>query len=153
SGRRPNGALTPESPTSLRELRPGVDPALAAIVYRALEKRPVDRFENAAQMRAALQPFVRRGVDLGVLGAGPDTAVSPANAGQPTERYPQAPPTPELDTRPDAKKRIGVPVWAVSAAGVAALVAIVSVVALRAGGNQAPELGERATPAPEAQST
>src|SRR6202022_4584920 len=40
AGQRPSGALTAESPTSLRELRPEVDPALGAIVYRALAKRP-----------------------------------------------------------------------------------------------------------------
>src|SRR6266567_1863338 len=66
TGERPSGALNDESLTSLRELRPEVDPALAAIVYRALEKRPMDRFQTAAQMRAALEPFVGAAVDLPV---------------------------------------------------------------------------------------
>src|SRR5579871_2623356 len=82
TGQRPNGALTAEDPTSLRALRPEVDPALAAIVYRALEKRPDDRFENAAQMRAALQPFVDRSTDLTVLGVDAD---APRSAPPPAE--------------------------------------------------------------------
>jgi serine/threonine protein kinase len=87
TGQRPKGALTPESLTSLRELRPEVDPALAAIVYRALEKRPADRFENAAQMRAALEPFVSRGVDLTVLGVGPTTTHVASSQAQIGELY------------------------------------------------------------------
>jgi tetratricopeptide (TPR) repeat protein len=68
TGQRPNGALAEESPTSLRELRPEVDPALAAIVYRALAKHPMDRFQTAAQMRAALEPFVGTApVDLTIV--------------------------------------------------------------------------------------
>ncbi len=68
TGQRPNGALRPESPTSLRELRPEVEPVLAAVVYRALEKRPADRFENATQMRASLEPLLNRS-DLRILAA------------------------------------------------------------------------------------
>jgi hypothetical protein len=73
TGQRPSGALADESLTSLQELRPEVDPALAAVVYRALEKRPMDRFQTAAQMRAALEPFVGAAVDLTVPGV--DTVV------------------------------------------------------------------------------
>jgi serine/threonine-protein kinase len=80
TGQRPNGALTAEAPNSLRQLRPEVDAALAAVVYRALEKRPDDRFESAAQMRTALQPFVGRGTDLTILGGG---ALSRSNAPDP----------------------------------------------------------------------
>src|ERR1700687_3604565 len=82
AGQRPRGALAPESPTALRELRPEVDPALAAIVYRAIEKSPMDRFQAPAEMRAALQPHVGRSVDLTLLAAGP---VVPQQAAPQTE--------------------------------------------------------------------
>ncbi len=40
------------------ELRPDVDPRLAEICLRALEKRPADRFQSAADMRAAIRGVV-----------------------------------------------------------------------------------------------
>jgi eukaryotic-like serine/threonine-protein kinase len=43
-----------QKPQSLRELAPTVSEAYAAIVHRALEKKPEDRFGSADEMRAAL---------------------------------------------------------------------------------------------------
>jgi serine/threonine-protein kinase len=40
------------------ELRPDVDPRLAEICLRALEKRPDDRFQSAADMRAAIRGVI-----------------------------------------------------------------------------------------------
>jgi hypothetical protein len=34
-----------------------VPDALAGVIARALEKRPADRWQTAAEMQAALQPF------------------------------------------------------------------------------------------------
>jgi len=42
-------------PPPLGELRPGMPPALAAIVHRALEKQPEERFPRAAIMARALE--------------------------------------------------------------------------------------------------
>ncbi len=47
-------------PAPLRELRPAVDAALEDIVLRALSHEPKDRFQSAAEMRAAIRAF--RGV-------------------------------------------------------------------------------------------
>jgi len=44
-----------KTPVPLRELRPEVAPALAAIVMRCLEKRPEDRFETAHALLTALE--------------------------------------------------------------------------------------------------
>ncbi|HET6922590.1 MAG TPA: serine/threonine-protein kinase, partial [Anaeromyxobacteraceae bacterium] len=41
-------------PKPLRELVPEVSPAFAAVVHRALQKKPADRFESADAMREAL---------------------------------------------------------------------------------------------------
>jgi|1186.fasta_scaffold24075_2 hypothetical protein len=44
-----------EPPPPLRSRRPGVSPALEAVVARAMQKRPEDRFADAAAMAAALR--------------------------------------------------------------------------------------------------
>jgi len=43
-----------QAPTPLAQLRPSVPPALAALVMRCLEKRPADRWQNAAELLQAL---------------------------------------------------------------------------------------------------
>jgi len=63
SGRCPFVAANPmavvsahlsDKPKPLRELVPEVSPAFAAVVHKALEKKPADRFESADAMRDAL---------------------------------------------------------------------------------------------------
>jgi tRNA A-37 threonylcarbamoyl transferase component Bud32 len=44
-----------ENPAPLRELCPEVSPGFAAVIHRALAKRPEDRFGSSDEMRAALQ--------------------------------------------------------------------------------------------------
>src|SRR5262249_29367881 len=44
-------------PVPLRQLRPDVPAAAAAVVHRLLAKRPEDRFQNAAHLAAALALF------------------------------------------------------------------------------------------------
>ena len=50
-----------EEPPPLASLNPAVSPAFAAVVHRALAKRPEERFENADAMRVALHAAVIRG--------------------------------------------------------------------------------------------
>jgi serine/threonine-protein kinase len=45
------------APPSLLSLRPEVAAGLAAVINRALEKRPADRWQSAAEMRQALLPY------------------------------------------------------------------------------------------------
>ncbi len=47
-----------QPPRPLSEARPGVDPAFAAIVMRALERQPARRWESARAMREALGAFL-----------------------------------------------------------------------------------------------
>jgi serine/threonine-protein kinase len=176
TGQRPSGALQPESPTSLRELRPEVDPALAAVVYRTLEKSPGDRFEDPTQMRIALEPFMGRGVDLAQLGA--DTSPAPMPASQLHVATLDAPPhteasaraaqtevvdrhtAPPRDTSPERRgpRPSGVPIWAIGAGGALGAVALLAlgvVVAQQAMGGQTRQ-GTDPTPAlvaPVARST
>lgn len=88
SGRRPfEGASVHEllvaqavqTPVPLRELCPTAPPALLSIVMRCLEKRPVDRFQDAATLLAALEalPSV----------AQTPTAPLPAIAAVPRRKY------------------------------------------------------------------
>jgi serine/threonine-protein kinase len=77
------------APTAPSEIRPGLDPALEAVILRALNKRPLDRFADARAMRVALLealPPTRRAGDresgVGVRRSS-DPEVAPARrAGQ-----------------------------------------------------------------------
>lgn len=46
-----------QSPSSIRELRPDVQPELDAIVFRCLEKSPSGRYGSVAELARALLPF------------------------------------------------------------------------------------------------
>jgi serine/threonine-protein kinase len=56
-----------EAPPSLLSLRPGLDPTLASIVMRCLEKDPNARWQNVAQLAVALEPFSRSAQHGGAL--------------------------------------------------------------------------------------
>ena len=47
-----------QPPRPLSEARPGVDPAFAAIVMRALERQPARRWGSAREMREALEAYL-----------------------------------------------------------------------------------------------
>lgn len=68
-------ALAIETPPSVRELRPDVPEALAALIARTLAKRPHDRFDQPADLVAALQPY-RSGEDLPMLLGMPSPRIS-----------------------------------------------------------------------------
>jgi hypothetical protein len=154
TGQRPSGALADESLTSLRELRPEVEPALAAIVYRALEKRPMDRFQTATQMRAALEPFAGAAVDLTLPDVDTVDLTLPAVATvvlDPTIADLGPPAAPEPDGTLAGRRgwrRVGAPIWA---GGVATLLAL-GVVAQQVVSRQTGQDGV-STPTPVAQST
>ncbi|MBX3234107.1 MAG: protein kinase [Labilithrix sp.] len=93
SGRRPYAGasageiiaqLSTTSPPPLLSLRPDLDPALAAVVDRALSRSPAARFASATAMLDALTPWSRAD------GARPPAASAPADAA-PTVQVP--PPT------------------------------------------------------------
>lgn len=56
-------ALVQQDAPSLLEVAPDTDPALAAVVMRALARDPAARYQTALELRAALEPFV--GSDAG----------------------------------------------------------------------------------------
>jgi serine/threonine protein kinase len=65
SGRRhrqssdPNAEMEPLPP--LEQVKPEIDRGLADVVMRAIEREPADRWQSAADLRDALEPFVDRG--------------------------------------------------------------------------------------------
>ena len=65
-----------DPPPPLRQLRGDVPAALEAVVLRALAKEPEDRFESAAELKAALEPFAEL------------PEVSPARPTEPRSRQP-----------------------------------------------------------------
>jgi serine/threonine-protein kinase len=70
------GAHLSRPPPPLAEVASGVSPELAAVVHRALEKRPADRFQTADEMRLALQRIAAPVADA--------AAPAPEEAGQTT---------------------------------------------------------------------
>jgi serine/threonine protein kinase len=59
TGMRPTEVIVPGQPRAkLADLAPWVDKKLAAIIDRAMEREPADRFASAQEMADALAPFV-----------------------------------------------------------------------------------------------
>lgn len=86
-----------EYPVPPREINPNIDPRFEAIIMRALEKNPEDRFSTANEMQRAIDDYLRgRGTSsaptqvIGGYAAGVNyggagkTTVMPANNGQTT---------------------------------------------------------------------
>ena len=82
-------AIAPQAPlVPLATMRPGVDPALAGAVERALAREPSERFWSAAEMSAAIGGAavpVPSAAPTEVLSAGPRTEVLPGPAPLATE--------------------------------------------------------------------
>lgn len=51
-----------EEAVPVESLRPGVPPGVAAVVRRLMAKRPEDRYQRAADVAAALEPFCKGGL-------------------------------------------------------------------------------------------
>jgi serine/threonine-protein kinase len=56
-----------EAPPALDKLRPGLDTKLVAAVMRCLEKEPAKRWQNVAQLAAALEPFSKSAQQGGLV--------------------------------------------------------------------------------------
>ena len=141
-----------QPPRPLSEARPGIDPAFAAIVMRALERQPARRWESARTMREAVEGFlagrpsetretvvllpgrdepaaaVEAGdapTDATVLGAAGATSGPVAQASIPTVVRPPLPAPRERRPRPAALVAAALGVVAVvSGAGVTGLVLV-----------------------------
>ncbi len=57
-------AITESRPMPLSAIDASIDPRMAMIVERAMQKDPAMRFQSAAEMRAALEPWVARGAGM-----------------------------------------------------------------------------------------
>ena len=67
-------AILEDTPVALASIRPDLDPALVAVIERAMARKPEDRFADAESMRSALLPWAA--VSLGqpaIANASPDT--------------------------------------------------------------------------------
>jgi eukaryotic-like serine/threonine-protein kinase len=54
-----------ETPMSVSDLRPDVPASLAAVVMKCLEKRPINRWQQASELREAFDAAMRPGADVG----------------------------------------------------------------------------------------
>ncbi len=71
-----------EAPAPLYEINPDIDPALEAIIFKALAKNPYERFATANDMKFALTDYLAgRPVAVGNAFAGAETAVIGGVAG------------------------------------------------------------------------
>jgi tRNA A-37 threonylcarbamoyl transferase component Bud32 len=83
-----------EDPQPPSVYRPGVPPQLEAVVMRALEKDPGQRYQSAEEFRRALADFRGDGaatVPIGAPAPGGDTAVMPTAAGTAADGAPPRP--------------------------------------------------------------
>jgi serine/threonine protein kinase len=78
-------ALTTETPKPVRELSPGLPPAVAELIERLMSKDPAGRPQSAAEVVAAVRRIVK---DLQAKKAGPAASASPApSSSQPVPVY------------------------------------------------------------------
>jgi serine/threonine-protein kinase len=160
----PLPALASSEPWPLRERRPDIAPALDAVITRAMARDPSARFASAAEMAAALRAAsaesaagVLRAASAesaaGVLRAASAETVTagaaPAAATATTVASVPAPPplTEVMVPRGDRRAPTG---WVgrrvVTAAAVAALVLLVSLLVLVAGGNRSAPASQISVP-------
>jgi serine/threonine-protein kinase len=157
-----------DEPPPLSDLRPDLNPALVAVVHRALSKDPADRPADANEMRDALIAAARapRGTQLLDDAAASTQVVPPAGPIGPTEPVGAPPTTPA--TLPPPRRGWWLVVLALVVLGVLAAVWLATRTSNTVtdeptgsaeetaapeqpagGGDEAPEQDEEAEPAPE----
>jgi serine/threonine protein kinase len=126
--------LATEPVPPLRDRRPEVSPALAAIVHKMLARKPEDRYATPAAAAAALRPFAA-GAELSTLDDAATIETAPSHidlydktAVLPTAEFRQAP-TVALDSRngsapPPSRRRTLVGAAALAGAGLLAAIVL-----------------------------
>jgi hypothetical protein len=160
----PLPALASAVPRLLRERRPDIPPGLDAVVARAMARDPSARFASAAEMAAALASAAAAGTAVTTLGAGAGTTAA-AGSGAAAGTTPAAgteaaaattvasvaPPSPAPTEFLAGSSRRPRPVrWAgrrvVTAAAVAALVMLASLLVLVAGSHHSAPANQVSVP-------
>jgi len=75
-------AIASQDPPPLAGHRPDLDPALVAVVERAMRKGPDERYQSAAEMRAALAPWAKPRV-AGAAAVAPSAPNGPVSTSTP----------------------------------------------------------------------
>jgi serine/threonine-protein kinase len=57
-------AHTEDAPPPIRELRPDLPEGVAVVLEKLLAKKPDDRYDTAADVAVAIQPFIRAGAEI-----------------------------------------------------------------------------------------
>ncbi|MBX3192484.1 MAG: serine/threonine protein kinase [Labilithrix sp.] len=83
-------AVTRHEPEPLRNLAPALDPAIEAIVARCLEKDPARRFQDGAELSAALESLLRRGSRHSIADGLPTDGDTLADAAGPPVARPES---------------------------------------------------------------
>ncbi len=148
-----------DPPTPVTQYRPDVPRALAEVIERCLQKNPALRYENAAELAAALEPMAPPASRVIVERARMAMASTRPGAGKPTSNNPgalaQTPLTPaawgsgraQSPAPPNTTKNSRA-LWMVIGAGAAAAVAAVVLYATRHADGPAPTSTASAASAP-----
>jgi len=79
-------AIQGMDPKNMIELVPGVDAGFAAVIHKSIRKDPAQRFQTAAEMRAALLPYAARAGEADVMA--PQRSPNQDDMNAPTEIMP-----------------------------------------------------------------
>ncbi|TDB75348.1 Stk1 family PASTA domain-containing Ser/Thr kinase [Micromonospora sp. KC723] len=119
-----------EAPPTPSDINPDVNPAVDAIVLKALSKNPLNRYQSAGEMRADLLRAAagRPVLATPVLPQDETAQLAQAGAGYPTQVV-GAPPTRQIPARvgdPQRRRRSSWAIAAFAALGVLAVIALVA---------------------------
>jgi serine/threonine-protein kinase len=119
-----------EPPMPLAVLQPGLDPAVEAIVLRALAKNPDQRYQNCGELAVELEHYIQRAVatmpKTSVITPPPVATPQPPVPAAPATPVPGVPPAsvaPAAPSPPTAALSGGVPVVPMTSSGQAPVMA------------------------------
>jgi serine/threonine protein kinase len=132
-------------PVPITELRPEIDPFLASIFMRAIQKAPGDRFQSAAEFLRAIEEYERNyagleeitsiealpelepGVSIIEIRESPETGYSYRAQNRPSAMIPAVPPVYERDSAVPAQASVSLKPWDKKSPGTRKLLFVIAI--------------------------